>query len=147
MLNREKLIKEIEQGMQTTGVRSKLQLSKQADVSYDAIRDFFRGKSNMLRADVLEKIRIFFSEKKQDGTKIHLVSDNNSPAHIDEEVYEAAKETLLELIQEGEIELTHEELLDEIARAYQIGLDIKEKSGEAKTITIAARWMGSMPKK
>jgi hypothetical protein len=101
----------------------------------------------MLRADVLEKIRIFFSEKKQDGTKIHLVSDNNSPAHIDEEVYEAAKETLLELIQEGEIELTHEELLDEIARAYQIGLDIKEKSGEAKTITIAARWMGSMPKK
>ena len=71
---------------------------------------------------------------------LSVVSDNPNPVRIDDEIYKITKEAILDIIEANNIELTDSELLDEVYRAYNIALEIKERTGNVKATTVAAKW-------
>ena len=75
-------------------------------------------------------------------TDLTVASDNPNPISIDEEVYTLAKEVTLETMQDQGITFSEDELLDQVMRAYKIGLELKaENSGDVKPSKLAVRWI------
>jgi len=74
-------------------------------------------------------------------SNIELVVVNTDPVFIDETIYALAKEVVLEVVRDQGLSFSEETLLDQVVRAYRIGMEIKQESGDVRPVTLATRWL------
>jgi transcriptional regulator with XRE-family HTH domain len=121
------------------------QLADKMGISRNYLYELKNGVNNKRwNSDTLAKaakaLNCKVSDILDEPLNLSLASDNPTPYTIDEEVYEAGTSAIVELIEAGEIELSYGEFADEVIKAYEIGLEVKQKMGSAKPITIATKW-------